>query len=376
MSNVFRYGVYGVGRIGKVHAAIVQEQGQQIVAIGDDVQAAVDAAQRELDLPSVQTFNDAAAMAQALAGKIDAMIIASHTKDHARHALPFVQAHIPVYLEKPLTDDLGEAFAFVEAIGRNPRQIQIGLQRRYDPALLHTKQLIQSGLIGDIREIRCILRDQYPPPPTYSSRGLIIDMGIHVADEAIFLLDEFPNEVWASVHRTRGYDSPIDEGGDTAFVTFTTASNVLGRLDLSRTHASGYNNETYIIGTRGTIHTGRFAGYPGPIHVELWQSNGKLHPESKTFEMTYLKGGYPEFLPRFDAAYRRAHQQFRADIEAGAPFAVTQNEVLDAQVFVEAAHRSALHGSQHYWLQRFDDLQQYRAACIANGLMNDAGNAD
>lgn len=373
MSTTFRYGVYGVGRIGKVHAAIVQEQGQQVVAIGDDVQAAVEAAGQELGLTIAQTFNDATVMAQALAGKIDAVIIASHTKDHARHALPFVQAHIPVYLEKPLTDDLNEAFAFVETIGRNPRQIQIGLQRRYDAALLHTKQLIQAGLIGDIREIRCVLRDQYPPPTTYSSRGLIIDMGIHVADEAIFLLDEFPSEVWASVHRTKGYDSPIDEGGDTAFVTFTTPSHVLGRLDLSRTHASGYNNETYIIGTHGTLHTGRFAGYPGPIHVELWQRNGKKHPESATFEMTYLTGAYPEFLPRFDGAYRRAHQQFRADIERGAPFGVTQNEVLDAQVFVEAAHRSALHDSRRYRLQRFDDLQQYKAACIANGLMDEDG---
>lgn len=373
MGKPFRYGVYGVGRIGKVHAAIVREQGQQVVAIGDDVQAAVVAAQQEAGLTTVQTFNDPAAMAQALAGKIDAMIIASHTKDHARHALPFVQARIPIYLEKPLTDDLGEAFAFVETIGRDPHQIQIGLQRRYDPALLHTRKLIQAGLIGDIREIRCVLRDQYPPPPTYSSRGLIIDMGIHVADEAIFLLDEFPDEVWASVHRTKGYNSPIDEGGDTAFVTFTTPSHVLGRLDLSRTHASGYNNETYIIGTRGTIHTGRFAGYPGPIHVELWQSNGTLHSESKTFEMTYLKGSYPEFLPRFDAAYRRAHQQFREDIVRGAPFGVTQNEVLDAQVFVEAAHRSARHSSRRYRLQRCDDLQQYKAACVANGLLDEEG---
>ena len=41
MSKKFNYGVYGVGRIGRVHAAIVQEQGQRIVAIGDDVQAAV-----------------------------------------------------------------------------------------------------------------------------------------------------------------------------------------------------------------------------------------------------------------------------------------------------------------------------------------------
>ncbi len=370
MGKTYKYGVYGVGRIGKVHATIVQEQGHQIVAIGDDESAAVVAAQNELNACDVKTFNNPVQMAREMAGAMDAMIIASHTKNHARDALPFVEAKIPIYLEKPLTDDLQEAFAFVEAIGRDPHLIQIGLQRRYDPALLHTKQLIQSGLIGEIREIRCILRDQYPPPATYSSRGLIIDMGIHVADEAIFLTGEFPNEVWASMHHTRGYSSPIDEGGDTAFVTFTTPSGALGRLDLSRTHSSGYNNETYIIGTKGTIHTGRFAGYPGPIPVEVWQSNGTLHSESKIFEMTYLKGSYPEFLPRFDIAYRRAHEQFREAIESGAALAVTQNEVLDAQVFAEAAHRSAQRAGARYRLRRYDDLQEYKASCIANGLID------
>lgn len=370
MGKTYQYGVYGVGRIGKVHAAIVQEQGHQIVTIGDDEQAAVVAAQDELNAGNVKTFNDPAQMAREMAGELDAVIIASHTKNHAKDALPFVEAKIPIYLEKPLTDDLQEAFAFVEAIGRDPHLIQIGLQRRYDPALLYTKQLIQSGVVGELREIRCILRDQYPPPATYSSRGLIIDMGIHVADEAIFLTNEFPNEVWASMHHTRAYTSPIDEGGDTAFVTFTTPSGVLGRLDLSRTHSSGYNNETYIIGTKGIIHTGRFAGYPGPIHVEIWQSNGTLHPDSKTFEMTYLKGNYPEFLPRFDIAYRRAHQQFRETIERGSAFAVTQNEVLDAQVFAEAAHRSAQHAGTRYRLQRYDDLQEYKISCLANGLID------
>ena len=371
MSKTFNYGVYGLGRIGKVHAAIVKEQGQQIVAIGDDVQAAIVAAQNELDAGSVNTFNDPSEMIRSMAGEIDAMIIASHTKDHAWHALPFVQAQIPIYLEKPLTDNLREAFHFVEAIGRDPHQLQIGLQRRYDPALLYTKELLKSGFIGEIREIRCILRDQFPPPPTYSSRGLIIDMGIHVADEAMFFLEEFPNEVWASVHHTKAYDSPIDEGGDTAFVTFTTPSNVLGRLDLSRTHSSGYNNETYIIGTKGTIHTGRFAGYPGPVHVEVWQKNGKKHPDSAIFEMTYLNGDYPEFLPRFNIAYRHAHQQFRQAIENGNAFAVTQNEVLDAQVFVEGAHRSAQNNGARYRLQRFDDLQEYKIACLTNGLLDD-----
>jgi predicted dehydrogenase len=153
-------------------------------------------------------------------------------------------------------------------------------------------------------------------------------------------------------------------------VVFTTPSGVLGRLDLSRTHSSGYNNETYIIGTQGTIHTGRFAGYPGPIHVEVWTHKGELHPESSKFEMSYLTGDYPEFLPRFDIAYRNAHQQFREAVETGAPFRVTQNHVLDAQVFVEAAHRAAQQGSKRFSTARFDDLAAYRAACLENGLMD------
>lgn len=86
--------------------------------------------------------------------------------------------------------------------------------------------------------------------------------------------------------------------------------------------------------------------------------------------MSYLQGNYAEFLPRFDIAYRYAHQQFRQDIESGAAFAVTQNEVLDAQVFVEAAHRSAQQNGTRYQLQRFDDLHEYKTACIANGLLN------
>jgi predicted dehydrogenase len=194
-------------------------------------------------------------------------------------------------------------------------------------------------------------------------------MGIHVADEAIFFLDEFPNTVWGTVHNTIGYDSPIDEGGDTAFVNFTTPSGVVGRLDLSRTHSSGYNNETYMIGTHGTLQTGRFAGYPGPIHVELWQPNGKLHPESRTFEMSYLEGDYPEFLPRFETAYRNAHRRFQEAVADGQAFAVTQNDVLDAQVFVEAAHRSAQADGQRFAVSRHDDLAEYRAVCVANGLM-------
>jgi hypothetical protein len=57
-------------------------------------------------------------------------------------------------------------------------------------------------------------------------------------------------------------------------------------------------------------------------------------------------------------------------VETGESFAVTQNHVLDAQVFVEAAHRSAQNNGLHYKIERFDDLQQYKLACISNGLVD------
>ena len=367
MARQFRYGLFGVGRIGRVHGQIVKEQGHAVVAVGDEVAAASAEAAHILGEPGIPTFTNPHEM--IVGADLDAVIISSHTKDHARDARPFVEAGIPVYLEKPLTSDLPEAFDFVEAVGTDRTLIQIGLQRRFDEALLHAKQMIDNGLVGEIREIRSILRDQFPPPPTYTSRGLIIDMGIHVADEALWLLGEHPDEVWARMLSAKHYDSPVDEGGNTAFVGFTTPSGTIGRLDLSRTHASGYNNETYLIGTEGTIHVGRFAGYPGPIPVELWTADGTLHPASETFQMTALSGNYAEFQPRFHATYQRAHAAFREAVEAGQPFRVTQNEVLSAQVFVEAAHLSALDEGRPRRFAHADEISDFRRLTTENGLL-------
>jgi myo-inositol 2-dehydrogenase/D-chiro-inositol 1-dehydrogenase len=343
-------------------------QGQQLVAIGDENSSALASAVQRLGVQSAATFANATSMAQR--GTLDAVVISSHTKNHARDTEPFVRAGIPVYLEKPLTAELGEGFSFVKAIGAGKNLLQIGLQRRFDEALTYAKQLLDEKHIGEIREIRSILRDQHPPPATYSSRGLIIDMGIHVADEVLWLTGEFPRTVWAKLFHAKDYHSPIDEGGNTAHVGFTTPSGTIGRLDLSRTHASGYNNETCIIGTKGTLHVGRFCGYPGPIHVELWTDSGKLHALSRSFRMTDQPGHFAEFQPRFQKAYESAHSAFRDAVRRKKEFAVTQMDVLNAQVVVEAAHRSAANGGIEYSVARSEKLDDYEQLCRHHRLID------
>jgi myo-inositol 2-dehydrogenase/D-chiro-inositol 1-dehydrogenase len=365
---VFRYGLFGVGRCGCVHGEILIAQGQRLVAIGDENPGALASAVDRLGVQGAATFTDASSMAKL--GTIDAVVISSHTKDHSRDAEPFVRAGIPVYLEKPLSADLSDGFSFVKRIGVERNLLQIGLQRRFDEALGYAKQLLDEKRVGEIREVRSILRDQHPPPATYSSRGLIIDMGIHVADEVLWLTGEFPRTVWGKMFHAKDYHSPIDEGGNTAHVGFTTQSGTICRLDLSRTHASGYNNETSVIGTKGTLHVGRFCGYPGPIPVELWTDQGKLHPSSKTFQMTELSGHFAEFQPRFQRAYEIAHSQFRDAVREKKDFAVTQIDVLNAQVVVEAAHRSALNGGVEYAVARSENLDEYEGLCQDHKLFD------
>lgn len=114
----FRYGLFGVGRCGCVHGEILIAQGQEVVAVGDENANALGAAAQRLGVSSATKFGEAAEMARwGQGGKLEAVVISSHTKDHARHARPFLRAGIPVYLEKPLTADLAEAFAFVREIG-------------------------------------------------------------------------------------------------------------------------------------------------------------------------------------------------------------------------------------------------------------------
>ncbi len=86
--------------------------------------------------------------------------------------------------------------------------------------------------------------------------------------------------------------------------------------------------------------------------------------------MSYPKGDYPEFLPRFKKAYLEAHKHFQTAVKNKDSFKVTQNDVLKAQVFVEAAHRSAQKDGQIFDISYSADLEEFRSICYENKLLD------
>ena len=82
------------------------------------------------------------------------------------HALQFIAAckkGLDIYCEKPLAYDITEGLAMVNAANKAGNIVQIGFQRRQSKAFSKTKELIETGKIGNVHQI--VAQIHYNPGP-------------------------------------------------------------------------------------------------------------------------------------------------------------------------------------------------------------------
>ena len=198
MKTPLRMAVVGVGRIGMFHAQHAQELekvrgDRQLVALVDSFPDTAQRARVQLQPGQdryIVTFDDVDALVES--GISDVAVIASRTCDHHRDAKTLVDAGMRVLLEKPLTDSLGSASSFAAYLNgdhQRQRAVMLAFMRRFDPALLHAKSLLEQGSIGRLFKLVSILEDPAGPPDGHSSAGLLVDMAVHNADEIMWLTD-------------------------------------------------------------------------------------------------------------------------------------------------------------------------------------------
>ncbi|MDZ4860430.1 MAG: Gfo/Idh/MocA family oxidoreductase [Candidatus Hydrogenedentes bacterium] len=84
---------------------------------------------------------------------IDAVLIATPDHQHVPITIAACAAGKDVYVEKPLTHDLAEGQAVIDAQKSSNRVVQVGMQQRSMPQLIEAREIIQSGQLGDVRKI-------------------------------------------------------------------------------------------------------------------------------------------------------------------------------------------------------------------------------
>jgi predicted dehydrogenase len=157
--TALRVAVVGVGHLGQHHARLLAAMdGVELVAVVDTKTArAEEIAARH----GTAAFTDAS----ALAGRVDAVSIATPTVSHVAIALPFVEAGVPVLVEKPLASSLADADALLAAADRRGTLVATGHTERFNPAVAAALPLVSDPRFIEIHRLG-----------TFPERSLDIDV--------------------------------------------------------------------------------------------------------------------------------------------------------------------------------------------------------
>jgi predicted dehydrogenase len=86
---------------------------------------------------------------------VDAVLIATPDHWHVPLTVAACQAGKDVYVEKPLTHDLSEGKAVIDAQNAHKRIVQVGTQQRSMPHIIKAHELLKAGTIGQIHKVHC-----------------------------------------------------------------------------------------------------------------------------------------------------------------------------------------------------------------------------
>jgi predicted dehydrogenase len=140
------YGLIGAGGRGRYLNQNFQKLGAECVAVADVYEPHAQLALK--DSPNAKTFVDYHELLAAPG--IDAVVIATPDHHHCPMLLAALDAKKDVYLEKPMSHSLEESRRMIEAVRKSRQIVQIGMQRRSAPSMLHAREIVDSGALGRI----------------------------------------------------------------------------------------------------------------------------------------------------------------------------------------------------------------------------------
>lgn len=251
---------------------------------------------------------------------VDAVDICTPNGLHAEIAIAAAEAGKHVLVEKPIARTLAEADAMIAAARAAGVMMMTAHNVRFAPVFLAMRAAIEQGRLGELRGFRSAFGHAGPETwapgatwftdPEAAGGGVLLDLGIHVADLLRAVLGEEIVEVAAML-------AP-GEVERTAQAVLRTSSGALGSMHVSWDAVSGLDHQLTIFGTTGTAHMDSF--------TQPW-----LRPTGST-EVEPLR------LPQ-DAS--NPYAEFARAIESGNPPPVTGDDGRAALAIIDAAYRAA-----------------------------------
>jgi predicted dehydrogenase len=150
-NEAINVGVIGSGgRARQLMKALAKVENVRLAAVCDVWDVALEEGKKLADPKAVATKK----YQELLENKdVHAVLIGTPDHWHVPLTVAACDAGKDVYVEKPLTHELGEGKAVIDAQNRNKRVVQVGTQQRSMPHIARARELIKAGIIGQVFKV-------------------------------------------------------------------------------------------------------------------------------------------------------------------------------------------------------------------------------
>lgn len=253
MSNrKLKVGILGLGRAGRyMHAPelAMSPEKFEIVAAADT------APDRRENLPA--EFDNAriyASLDEILAdSEVEMVTIATRNPDHTPQAVKALEAGKYVVVDKPIAVTYKQALELKDAATKYPGKLFLRHNRRFEPAFNHVREIIKSGLLGNIGMIKIyrhpgfVRRNDWQTLSEFNG-GMLRNWGPHMIDQALQLLEAPIADIWSDLQNNAS-------AGDADDQIKVLLRGVNGRVvDVEVSNATTIPGNLYEVrGDRGTL---------------------------------------------------------------------------------------------------------------------------
>ena len=214
--SALRVGIVGMGWAGETHLKAYQQlPNVDVIAIADPREERLTQLQRTYNIPDVHTHFGPLVERPDL----DIVSVCTPNQFHAPISIAALENGKHVLCEKPLARSSAEGEAMVRAAVQAGRVLEVAFNHRQRGDVSVLKQMIDEGQLGHIYHAKASWMRRSGIPGMggwFTNRelaggGPLIDLGVHVLDMALYLMDE--PEVVAVSAATYAELGPRGRGG-------------------------------------------------------------------------------------------------------------------------------------------------------------------
>lgn len=317
-----RLGIVGCGAVVTLHhlPALRQTSRVDLVALADRDRSWGTKVARKF---GVRQFHEDY---REMIGHVDAVLVATPNTTHADIACSLLEVGVHVLCEKPMATTSADVERMYQASAKGGGRLVASHNSRFNANVAMLKTVIARGWLGAVEEISGGLGSAYEAAERrtdfrrerrLSGGGVLIDLGIHLIDVAVWLAGERPISVRYDAAVAPGWDVETD-----ADVGIEFANGIWAHFSVSFTHA--LDPTLKVRGTEGWASASLY----DPGHLTLFTERARI----------CQRAGAQHLILDDRPGYERGMEHFADAVLSGREFIVQPDEVAAGLAIIEQCY--------------------------------------